>query len=172
MLFFLRSFFLSLAVLVLTACQTAPQTHASGLTAEQIHALEEFGFVHIDKGMSYDLAGKILFETDSSDLSEEAKAVIARITGLFKEIGIGSLKLEGHTDNRGADQHNQRLSEQRAQAVADEMVALGQDVHKLKVVGKGASAPIADNATPEGRAENRRVTLVVGVAGGLVPAAK
>lgn len=165
-----RLFFLSFCALTLAACQTAPpKIHDNGLTTAQILALEEFGFAHIDEGMSYDLSGKILFETDSSDLSSEAREVITRVSSLLKEIGIHSLKLEGHTDNRGSDEYNQRLSEQRAQSVANEVIAQGFEANHLKVVGYGPRMPVASNDTEEGRAENRRVTIVVGVAGNFLP---
>jgi OOP family OmpA-OmpF porin len=67
--------------------------------------------------------------------------------------------IEGHTDSNGADAYNQRLSEQRAKAVRDYMVSMGIDPARLEAKGYGESQPVADNATPEGRAQNRRVVL-------------
>lgn len=65
----------------------------------------------------------------------------------------------GHTDSRGADAYNQVLSEQRAAAVRDWLVANGVDASRLTVVGMGENEPVANNETAEGRAKNRRVEL-------------
>ena len=71
------------------------------------------------------------------------------------------IEVVGHTDDVGDDRYNQKLSEQRAEAVARYLVEAGIDPNKILMVGAGESAPIASNATPEGRAENRRVEVLV-----------
>lgn len=70
--------------------------------------------------------------------------------------------IEGHTDSRGSAQKNQQLSQQRAEAVAAWLVRAGVDAKRLRVVGYGASQPVADNATEAGRAKNRRIEFKVG----------
>ena len=65
----------------------------------------------------------------------------------------------GHTDSKGSDVYNQDLSEQRAQAVMAWLVANGVDADRLSAEGRGEGEPVADNATAEGRAQNRRVEL-------------
>jgi outer membrane protein OmpA-like peptidoglycan-associated protein len=69
----------------------------------------------------------------------------------------------GHTDSDGTEEYNQALSERRAQAVRDYMVSEGVDASIIDASGQGESNPIASNATKEGRAENRRVDIHVGV---------
>ena len=69
------------------------------------------------------------------------------------------LVAEGNTDSVGSDASNQRLSIDRAKAVKAELVAAGIDPGRIEVVGFGETRPIATNATPDGRAQNRRVDL-------------
>jgi outer membrane protein OmpA-like peptidoglycan-associated protein len=70
------------------------------------------------------------------------------------------IRITGHTDNVGSDQANQILSEGRANAVRDELIRRGVAPDRIEADGKGESEPIADNATEEGRAKNRRVVFV------------
>jgi outer membrane protein OmpA-like peptidoglycan-associated protein len=67
----------------------------------------------------------------------------------------------GHTDSTGSDAYNQRLSERRADAVRERLVANGVSAGQLATVGRGSLEPRADNDTPEGRAANRRVEMVL-----------
>ena len=69
------------------------------------------------------------------------------------------VEAEGHTDSSGADAYNMSLSQRRAEAVRDYLVQRGANAANLTARGFGESRPIADNATREGRAQNRRVTL-------------
>ena len=72
------------------------------------------------------------------------------------------ITIEGHTDSRGSAEKNQQLSQQRAEAVAAWLTRAGVDAKRLKVIGYGASRPIADNETEAGRAKNRRIEFKVG----------
>jgi len=71
------------------------------------------------------------------------------------------IEVEGHTDNVGGDAYNQRLSEQRAEAVRDYIVAQGVPGSSVKATGFGMADPVASNDTPAGRQQNRRVEIVV-----------
>lgn len=71
------------------------------------------------------------------------------------------IEVVGHTDDVGDDAYNQKLSEQRATAVRDYLVAAGIDGSKIVTVGMGEGMPVASNTTDEGRAENRRVDVLV-----------
>lgn len=71
------------------------------------------------------------------------------------------IRIVGHTDSVGSNADNQMLSEGRAGAVKDDMVGRGIDASRIETEGKGESAPVADNATEEERAMNRRVEFVV-----------
>ena len=77
-------------------------------------------------------------------------------------ISVGDIDVIGHTDNKGSETYNQKLSVRRAQAVKDYMVSEGIDAGIVDVIGKGESEPVASNDTDEGRAKNRRVEIRVG----------
>ena len=72
-----------------------------------------------------------------------------------------TLQVAGHTDSSGSASYNQRLSERRAASVADYLLSKNIPADRLVVLGYGESRPIADNASTEGRAENRRVELLI-----------
>ena len=102
----------------------------------------------------------ILFDTDSARIRPESKPTLDDVARLLSSEPDWSLTVEGHTDTTGAAAHNQTLSEQRAAAVKEYLVAKGIDAKRLATAGFGQSKPVADNATELGRAQNRRVELV------------
>ncbi len=102
------------------------------------------------------------FHTNSADLTDAAKAILAPIALAHHTHHTDvSLLVSGHTDSQGASAYNQDLSERRAAAVVAFMVEQGCSETKLTSVGFGEDNAIADNATKEGRAQNRRVELSV-----------
>jgi len=96
-------------------------------------------------------------------LTEEGKRLIEshRETARNQMRRATYVEIVGHTDDVGDDAYNQELSEQRAQSVYDYLANTGMDVSNVVVVGMGESMPIASNSTPEGRAENRRVEILL-----------
>lgn len=105
---------------------------------------------------------KVTFANNSVVIPDEQKADIASLAKFMTEYPQTKVVIEGHTDDRGSNELNQRLSEKRAKAVADVLVAdFGIDAGRVSAVGKGEESPIADNNTVEGRAQNRRVVAVV-----------
>ncbi len=102
----------------------------------------------------------IRFDVNKSTLKPESMGVINEIAKLMKEHPEISFSVEGHTDSDGETAFNQALSERRAEAVVAEMVRLGIDKSRLSSKGFGESSPIDTNATPEGKANNRRVEFV------------
>ncbi len=147
----------AMSVLLLTACQTVPQ----GLTPAQIAVLKEEGFNQTDEGWEFGISDKVLFDTDKAVVKPASVANIQRLAGRLLGVGLNRMRLDGHTDNRGSDAHNQQLSLRRAQAVADVVVAAGMPAANVEVRGQGATHPVADNGTAAGRAENRRVAVVI-----------
>ncbi|MGD1983415.1 MAG: OmpA family protein [Chromatiaceae bacterium] len=101
------------------------------------------------------------FAFDSAELKpkmkDELDTVVARIQG---SRGNEMLQVVGHTDSTGPEAYNQGLSERRAQAAADYLASQGIDASMMTVKGMGESVPVADNASREGRAMNRRVEIV------------
>lgn len=104
----------------------------------------------------------IHFDTGRANLRPESTPTLEEIARMMETHADLRLRVEGHTDNTGAAEANQTLSQKRAQAVVGYLVTeKGIAADRLEAVGLGATQPAADNATPEGRQTNRRVELVV-----------
>jgi len=103
----------------------------------------------------------VLFDTARYTLKPGAREKLAKVSGII--LGHPGLKIavEGHTDSVGGDEYNMRLSENRASAVRDFLVAQGVPIASVTSQGFGKTMPVADNATAAGRQQNRRVELVV-----------
>jgi outer membrane protein OmpA-like peptidoglycan-associated protein len=145
--------------LLLAGCQTVPK----GLTPAQIAVLKQEGFKQTDEGWELGLSDKVLFDFDASVVMPQAKANLERLARNLLRVGLDRMRLDGHTDNIGTADYNEQLSLRRAQAVADVVTAAGMPVSNVRVRGLGASRPVADNRTAAGRAENRRVAIVITV---------
>ena len=104
-----------------------------------------------------------LFPRRSGELTEQGKQVIEenRLLAQDQLKRADYIEIVGHTDDVGDDDYNQELSEQRAQSVYDYLVETGLDANKVVVVGMGEKMPITTNTTDEGRAENRRVEILL-----------
>ncbi len=108
---------------------------------------------------SIDLYG-IYFDTDKTDIKPESAKTLEQIAELLKIDRSLKLEVAGHTDNTGTKEHNQSLSQGRAQAVVDALVKnYGIDAQRLQAKGYGDTKPVADNGSDAGRAKNRRVEL-------------
>jgi outer membrane protein OmpA-like peptidoglycan-associated protein len=99
------------------------------------------------------------FHSDKATLTAESLAILDGVVTGMKDWPAIRVEVGGHCDSTNTDAHNQKLSEARAKAVFDYLVAKGIAANRLTVKGYGESKPIADNKTKEGRAENRRVEL-------------
>jgi OOP family OmpA-OmpF porin len=112
-------------------------------------------------GCAYKLRG-VDFAFDSAELGGDAEAILdevaERLTNeSFQDVTI---TIEGHTDSRGDEAYNRDLSQRRAQAAGDYLAAKGVAEDRITVIGRGESSPLATNDTEEGRAQNRRVTII------------
>lgn len=106
------------------------------------------------------LAGPDLFGAGKTTLHASAGKTLDRVGDALETVASERLiVIEGHTDSRGRAADNERLSQERADAVREHLIAGGLDGTKLRAVGKGEKEPVADNATPEGRAQNRRIEI-------------
>ena len=110
-------------------------------------------------GCSCDVVIRTHFAFDSAVLTAEDKATLDAAAARLKELNFVEGTATGHTDNIGTAEYNQKLSERRAQAVVDYLASKGVYAGRIKPIGMGLTKPIADNATEEGRAQNRRVTI-------------
>lgn len=102
----------------------------------------------------------ISFDTDQARIKAESEPAVAEIGKLLQASPTLKLAVEGHTDNAGTPAHNQTLSEARAREVVRLIAGQGIAADRLQATGFGQSRPLADNATEDGRAKNRRVELV------------
>lgn len=118
------------------------------------------------RGMVITLSGEVLFTSGKADLLPAAQAKLSEVANaLTQQSPDGNIVVEGHTDTQGKEAYNLDLSTRRAQAVRDYLAAHGVAPDRIRAEGLGFSRPIADNKTAEGRANNRRVEIVVPPAG-------
>ncbi|HEX8820572.1 MAG TPA: OmpA family protein [Archangium sp.] len=104
------------------------------------------------------IKGNILFETGSATIQKQSLKLLDEVgVVLARNPELGPVVIEGHTDNVGSDKLNLNLSQRRAQSVMDYLISKGIESHRLRAKGFGESKPISTNATPLGRAKNRRV---------------
>jgi outer membrane protein OmpA-like peptidoglycan-associated protein len=113
-----------------------------------------------ERGMVIALPGDLLFATDQAVLLSSAQLKLNKLAEVLNETPE-RLVIEGHTDSRGPDGYNMDLSRRRAEAVRDFLVARGVSADRIQVMAYGKSRPIADNTSAEGRANNRRVEIVL-----------
>ncbi|RUP00700.1 OmpA family protein [Hyphomicrobium sp.] len=107
--------------------------------------------------------GTINFARAKADLTPDSSQTLRDLAQIANECPSFKIQIEGHTDAEGTDERNQRLSDRRARAVADFLSENGVDPRRLTTIGYGATRPIADNASEEGRAKNRRIEFTVKV---------
>jgi OmpA-OmpF porin, OOP family len=113
----------------------------------------ENGKLILDKQVSY--------KTASYELTDEGKEALQQVKEyLVAKEYITKLRIEGHLDNNNTEEKNQWLSEKRALEVAQWLVTNGIGCNRLIVVGFGSTKPLADNSTPEGKAQNRRIEFI------------
>ncbi len=108
------------------------------------------------EGCAYSAILEINFENDSATVKNESYDIIATYADFMKRTGY-AVAIIGHTDSVGSEAYNNKLSKKRAEAVVAILIEDGVEPSKLVAIGKGESEPIADNATAEGRAKNRRI---------------
>ncbi|MEI6412942.1 MAG: OmpA family protein [Pseudomonadota bacterium] len=106
-------------------------------------------------------AGVDYFDFDKSILKPKMRALLDDLAPKLKDPNISTISIVGHTDNRGKDAYNMRLSKRRADAVREYLAQHGVSTRKMTTDGRGFHEPAADNRTDEGRARNRRVEIHV-----------
>ncbi|HMI87938.1 MAG TPA: OmpA family protein [Polyangiaceae bacterium] len=138
------------------------RAEAEKRAADTRAALERIAAVRSDnRGVIVTLPGGVLFASGKSELLGTAKTKLSEVATVLSKDPNAKLTVEGYTDSRGSDQLNNELSEKRAEAVRSFLVSRGIAAANIVAEGHGKDKPIADNATAEGRANNRRVEIVV-----------
>jgi outer membrane protein OmpA-like peptidoglycan-associated protein len=120
-----------------------------------------------ERGLVSEIGG-VQFATATANLNPPARETLARFSGIVASYPELTFRIEGHTDNVGSDLTNNELSLRRAISVRDYLISLGVPASNIDVEGFGPYRPVADNATSDGRARNRRVEIVI--SGGIVVA--
>lgn len=114
------------------------------------------------RGMVITLSGSVLFPTNESTLLPAAMVKLNEVAdALIKGNPDSNITIEGHTDSQGQRQYNMDLSQKRAESVKAQLVSRGVAADRIKTVGVGPDRPIADNKSADGRANNRRVEIIV-----------
>ena len=111
--------------------------------------------------ITLNMPGSITFKSDSAELDPSFFKVLNSVNVVVKKYNKTVVEVAGHTDSTGAADYNQKLSERRANSVAQYLESQGLANNRVVTVGAGESRPVADNATPEGRQANRRVELTL-----------
>ncbi len=156
----------------LSAEQRAAQQQANATAAmaqasaaqDQVRALQaqlrDMEAQQTERGLLVTL-GDVLFAFNKAELSAQAGPRLDKLAHFLKQFPDRKLLIEGYTDSVGSESYNQDLSERRAMAVRDALVQRGVDTSRIGARGYGKAHPVADNASPEGRAMNRRVEIVI-----------
>jgi len=115
---------------------------------------------------TFNVSLNVLFDTNESTLKPGAAARLDRIASFLQANPRTHLIIEGYTDTTGTAAYNEHLSERRAQAVAEQLETRGVAPDRVQTVGRGQEYPVATNATPAGRQQNRRVEIIFSDTGG------
>ncbi|HKH45599.1 MAG TPA: OmpA family protein [Thermoanaerobaculia bacterium] len=137
----------------------------SGIVAtvqEVRQAMQALGAQESALEVKVELPADVLFDFDKADIRSDAAAALGQLATLVRGYPSGRVEIEGHTDSKGDDSYNQRLSDRRAESVKRWLVEReGIAADRLATRGAGKSRPVADNASEAGRQRNRRVEVVI-----------
>jgi len=122
-----------------------------------------------ERGLVVTLGDEILFDVDEAELKPGGMQRLARVAEFLRQNPDRNVLIEGHTDSTAPDAYNLALSQRRANAVEDFLIAQGVDPTRISAIGYGEQQPIATNDTVAGRQANRRVEIVVLNAGAPIP---
>jgi outer membrane protein OmpA-like peptidoglycan-associated protein len=150
------SAYLACAALVV-GCATNP----SGPDYDKGGAKKAVTVTQTERGAMITSDERILFDIGKTEITSNGTIFIERVAKILKEKTTASVQIDGHADNQGSADLNQRLSDQRAIAVKTALVAQGVNKNRIATKGLGFSKPVASNATAEGRQSNRRTEIIV-----------
>jgi outer membrane protein OmpA-like peptidoglycan-associated protein len=113
------------------------------------------------RGVIVTLPGNIYFNPNKADVKPAMQMQLTKIAQALAAVPDQKLLIEGHTDSDGPNEYNLSLSESRAESVQKILLAGGIAAERMEIKGFGESKPIAGNSTPAGKAQNRRVEIVI-----------
>ena len=153
------------SVLTISGLEVGVTGQGSGIvaTVQQVRqAMQSLGAQETNLEVRVALPADVLFDFDKSDIRADAASALAQLATVIRAYPAGRVDLEGHTDSKGDDAHNQRLSLRRAESVKRWLVEReGIAADRFTTRGAGESRPVASNDTDEGRQKNRRVEVVI-----------
>lgn len=127
----------------------------------QTLANEDITVVNTGDRLVVSLPNDLTFATDSYTISSAVQSDLQKVADSLLRYPDSSVQVIGHTDSDGDASYNQGLSVRRANAVADQIQAGGVPYNRVQTIGRGEDQPVSSNLTPEGKAQNRRVEIVV-----------
>jgi len=153
------------AEIVKGAKEDLAKAELSGVVAAEKLAAEQKARLEAEKRAAENvvitLSGSVLFASNKSELLPAAQSRLNQVADALMENKERRLTVEGHTDSQGSSSYNQTLSQQRADAVRSYIISRGYPGNLIQAQGIGKDRPVADNASAEGRANNRRVEIIV-----------
>jgi outer membrane protein OmpA-like peptidoglycan-associated protein len=135
--------------------------HMDKQAEEMRRQVENAEIERVGEGIKVTFDSGILFATNSFELQPAARTTIESMAKILNDYPDSNILIEGDTDNTGTTEYNQKLSERRAQAVADYHMRLGVASSRISTIGLGELNPIASNDTDAGRQQNRRVEVAI-----------
>lgn len=150
--------------IILSGCATVPAQRSANAGVDPNYDVSKQKAVKLtqtNRGAQITFDARVLFDTGKAEVKSDGQVAIERVATLLKDKTAANVIIEGHTDSTGAAQLNQRLSEQRADSVRTSLVSRGVQPGRIQTKGMGFSQPVADNATEDGRSQNRRVEIVM-----------
>lgn len=131
------------------------------LKYKQVRMLKKEGFVLTDEGWTLGLPERLLFDFDKTDIKPNHEQEISRLCNQLQKYDLQKVKVVGHTDNIGATNYNLKLSQERAQSVANIFLTHGFKPQNIQIIGRGSEQPLLPNTSEENRAANRRVAIII-----------
>jgi outer membrane protein OmpA-like peptidoglycan-associated protein len=123
--------------------------------------MEDVTVQRVEEGIAVSFDSGILFDFDSSTLRQEGYDNLRKLARIINRDSDTTLMIVGHTDSRGDENYNLRLSERRAQSASSFMISQGLASSRIQIVGRGEYEPISENETDAGRQKNRRIEVAI-----------